>query len=453
MAKHGLKTLSYAYKQVPLDDLTDWMNEFHIESDNFRNKIEESLIYLGTFGLEDPIRESVHKAVQMIRYGTVFEDKVDRSRGAKNQVNIRMVTGDHMDTALYVAVKAGIISEEEASLDGICMTGEYFRGQIGEYKQVWDSQKQKYDIKFTDFDRFRAVKGRLRIIARATPEDKLLLVSGIRHAGGFVGMSGKAVGDSMALKEASVGICMGSGSQVAKDNSDLVILDNNFASINRSIVWGQAIFDNVRKFIQFQMTINLSLCSIVLICGATTGRSPLNVIQLLWTNLIMDVLGAIAIGTEPPTAKKNKSLEEMSTKVTRVSRKDKIIQPYMWRNILSQVAYQLVVVFFLNYFGTYIFYTETYNIISTPLRDENDEPTSLMVNDTIIFNTFILMNLFNMINCRVIDDQDLNVFKTLFNNGLFWLIMLFEIAIQYYMVFIAPFSKLGSVLMGTAELT
>ena len=100
-------------------------------------------------------------------------------------------------------------------------------------------------------DRFRNVKSRLRIIARATAKDKLLLVSGIKQAGGLVAMSGESIADARALKEADVGLCMGTGCQVAKDNSDLIILDNQFGSIYRAIRWGRAIFDNVRKFIQF----------------------------------------------------------------------------------------------------------------------------------------------------------------------------------------------------------
>jgi len=156
----------------------------------------------------------------------------------------------------------------------------------------------------------------LRIIARATAEDKLLLIAGIRQAGGLVGMTGDSVADAMALKEADVGLCMGSGCQVAKDNSDLVIMDNDFVSIHRSIKWGRAIFDNVRKFIQFQMTINISLCLIVVLSGATLGHSPLNVIQLLWANLIMDILGAIALGTEPPQKEQVMKIGEAQTEVT-----------------------------------------------------------------------------------------------------------------------------------------
>jgi P-type Ca2+ transporter type 2C len=143
------------------------------------------------------------------------------------------------------------------------------------------------------------VKKHLKIIARCTAEDKFVLVAGIKQKGGLVGMTGDSIADAEALKKADVGLCMGSGCDVAKDNSDLVILDNDFVSIHRSVKWGRAIFDNVRKFIQFQLTINIVICTITIIGGCTLGHAPLNVVQMLWTNLIMDILGAIAIGTEP----------------------------------------------------------------------------------------------------------------------------------------------------------
>lgn len=143
-------------------------------------------------------------------------------------------------------------------------------------------------------------------------------------------MTGDSIADASALQLADVGLCMGSGCDVAKDNSDLVILDNNFSSIHSSIKWGRAIFENVRKFIQFQLTVNIVLCFITLLSGLTLGRTPLNVIQMLWTNLIMDVLGAIAIGTESYNP---------NIKTSRVSRRAQIIKMEMWRQILMHSAY------------------------------------------------------------------------------------------------------------------
>jgi P-type E1-E2 ATPase len=167
----------------------------------------------------------------------------------------------------------------------------------------------------------------LKIIARCTSEDKFVLVAGIKQKGGLVGMTGDSISDADALKKADVGLCMGSGCDVAKDNSDLVILDNDFVSIHRSIKWGRAIFDNVRKFIQFQLTINIVIVVITIIGGLTLGHVPLNVVQMLWVNLIMDTLGAIAIGTEP--------YKKTDSKSSRISRKDKIVLKEMWRQVFG----------------------------------------------------------------------------------------------------------------------
>jgi len=151
-------------------------------------------------------------------------------------------------------------------------------------------------------------------------------------------MTGDSISDAEALAKADVGFCMGDGSDVAKDNSDLIILDNDFKSIHSSIKWGRAIFDNVRKFLQFQLTINVVICFITILGGATTGNPPLNVIQMLWTNLIMDILGAIAIGTEP-YKKDDPNCKDEKCMTTRISRKDTVMKKEMIRQITVQSMY------------------------------------------------------------------------------------------------------------------
>ena len=165
---------------------------------------------------------------------------------------------------------------------------------------------------------------------------------------------------------------------------------------------------------------------------------------MLWTNLIMDILGAIAIGTEP--YKKNQS------KSNRISRRDKILLAEIWRQVICQAVYQIVVVVILMYAGGMIFFEESFNLVTEPRRDEAGNATSRLVLDTIIFHTFILMNLFNMINCRVVDAQEINVFATLFNNPIFWVVFAFEVFVQQMMLKAAS-SPLGSALLGTAPLT
>ena len=277
------------------------------------------------------------------------------------------------------------------------MTGDQFRETIGPHTKMWDPALQEYLVEFQDQKRFDDIKRRLKILARASSEDKFILVSGIKQKGGLVGMTGDSIADAEALKRADVGLAMGSGCDVAKDNSDLVILDNRFESIYRSIKWGRAIFDNVRKFLQFQLTINIVICFITILGGLSLGHTPLNVIQMLWTNLIMDILGAIAIGTEP--------YKQEDTTMNRISRRDKIMTAGMWRQIIVHSVYQIIVVLIIFYFGVFMFFDKTFNIVSEPLRDtKTGDPTDRLVLDSIVFHTFILLNLFNMINCRIIDD-------------------------------------------------
>jgi len=441
MASQGLKCLSYAFKEIRIEDLDQLMTSYDLESDDFRNELENDLIYLGTFGMDDPLRPNIGEAIQYIRYGQL-ETAGEQAEG--NQVNIRMVTGDHIETAKAVAVLTGIVKPEELQLNGIAMTGDQFRDSIGQYQKIWDPQHQEFRVEFMEQRKFDDVKKRLKIIARCTSEDKFVLVAGIKQKGGLVGMTGDSIADADALKKADVGLCMGSGCDVAKDNSDLVILDNDFVSIHKSVKWGRAIFDNVRKFIQFQLTINIVICFITILGGMTLGHPPLNVVQMLWTNLIMDVLGAIAIGTEPYKKSQEKS--------NRISRRDKIILAEVWRQVLVQALYQIMVVVFLMYFGQFVFFENTFNLVTEPMRDASGKATDRLVLDTIIFHSFILMNLFNQVNCRVVDAREINVFLTIFNNPIFWVVMAFEFVVQQLMIN-AGSSTLGSALLGTAPMS
>lgn len=231
--------------------------------------------------MDDPLRPNIEESINLLKYGISDKDG-DMNEGSQ-QVNIRMVTGDHLDTAKTVALRCGIIRPDQMHQQGIAMTGSQFQESIGigQYTKIWDPNTQEHKIQFADEaaeKRFNNVKKNLKIIARCTAEDKFILVAGIKQKGGLVGMTGDSIADAEALKKADVGLCMGSGCDVAKDNSDLVILDNDFVSIHRSVKWGRAIFDNVRKFIQFQLTINIVICFITILGGCTLGHAPLNVV-------------------------------------------------------------------------------------------------------------------------------------------------------------------------------
>jgi len=200
-----------------------------------------------------------------------------------------------------------------------------------------------------------------------------------------------------------------SGTDVAKEASDIVILDDNFSSIVKSVMWGRSVFDNIRKFLQFQLTVNVVALSLTFISAVTGNEPPLNAVMMLWVNLIMDTMGALALGTEPPSPT---LLQRMPYK-----RNASLINNKMLRHITIQFLFQMVLLCYLlligaEHFGTY---------------------TGSKQHLTIIFNTFVFCQVFNEVNARSIDDT-MNVFKGLFQNGLFIAIILFTVVAQYGIV-------------------
>lgn len=451
MDKAVLADLMKKYKKPVRSKAADDKEEEELEKEEkerearYRQEFESDLHYLGTFGLADELRPEISVPISLIKYGHT-DTAVE---GTNTQVNVRMISGDHIETCKRVAVRAGIVKPAEVKMEGTAMTGEEFRNAIGAFQTYTDPQSGLRNVYFSSPERFKGVKKRLKIIARATPEDKFIFVRGIQQQGGLIGMAGDGIADAEVLKQADVGLCMGKGCDVAKDNADLVILDNNFNSIRRSILWGRAMFDNVRKFLQFQLTINFSLVSIVFISGCTLGSVPFNVIQLLWLNLVMDILAAISLGTEPITERNDVPVEN---KETRISRAAKIFVPGMWRNIVVQSVYQIIVVLLLLYFGTFIFFEEPYNLITATLRDKDGVPTSKMTMDTMIFFTYFLMNMINQINCRLVEEGQWNVCLTLFNNGIFWVVFFAEMAVTHLMLFFGK-TELGTKVLGVTRLT
>lgn len=168
--------MTYAFKQISIERLDELLKMHPQESDEFRQSLEEDMIYLGTFGLEDPIKDNVDKPIQFVRYGHNEDGDIKDN----NQVNVRMVTGDHLETAKCVALRTGIISIDEHNLEGIAMTGEQFREAIGPYSKYYDNIDKEMRINFEDEKAFEKTKRRVKIIARATPEDKFILVCGIK---------------------------------------------------------------------------------------------------------------------------------------------------------------------------------------------------------------------------------------------------------------------------------
>ncbi len=200
--------------------------------------MENGLTMVGIFGLMDPLRPGIRDAVEQCR---------------RSGINVRMVTGDNLDTAIAISREAGIITDEDLATneDGyLCMTGKQFREIVGGITSI-----QEEDGKRTDHAgnkrAFREVAKKLKVLARSSPEDKYLLVTGLKDEGAVVAVTGDGTNDAPALNRADIGFAMGNGTDVAKNASDIVLTDDNFCSVLTAVRYGRNIYDGVRKFLQF----------------------------------------------------------------------------------------------------------------------------------------------------------------------------------------------------------
>ncbi|KAJ1558791.1 Calcium-transporting ATPase 10, plasma membrane-type, partial [Cladochytrium tenue] len=249
-ASDGLRTLGLAYRNtdslITTLDSTGNANAF-----SQRDDPEHDLVWISLIGIKDPVRREVPGAVaQCQRAG----------------LTIRMVTGDNILTASRIARECGILFGS-----GVALEGPVFRAM---------SLEEKMNI-----------APHLQVLARSSPSDKHTLVSLLKDMGEVVAVTGDGTNDAPALKEADVGFAMGiSGTQIARNASDIVLLDDNFVSLVQSIRWGRNVLNSVRKFLQFQLGVNLVVIIITFVGSVVVGESPLNTVQLLWVNLIMDSL-------------------------------------------------------------------------------------------------------------------------------------------------------------------
>lgn len=317
-AKRAFRTIMLAYGDISKQDyetLKSANNNFKGEAD--REVLENNLTIIGIYALQDPLRDEI----------------VDSVHKCKNAgINIRMVTGDNLDTAKAIAIEAGIVSREDADNKYVCMEGKEFRELCGGLKQLNDpNDPNLVKEAVADMRNFNIIQQRLKVLARSTPEDKYMLVTGLKDLNAVVAVTGDGTNDAPALKKADVGFAMNSGTNVAKEASDIVLIDDNFASIITAVKWGRNIYTNVRKFLQFQLTVNVVAMFIVFLGGVVVKEPPLTSVQMLWVNLIMDTCGALALATEPPS---EDILDHPPYKRT-----ERIVTSVMWRNIMGQAIF------------------------------------------------------------------------------------------------------------------
>ncbi|KAI9354502.1 hypothetical protein DFJ73DRAFT_958883 [Zopfochytrium polystomum] len=328
------------------------------------------LILASVLGIEDPLRPEVPAAI------------ADCARAG---IVVRMVTGDNMATARSIARQAGILPASSSA-----------GGSSTAYPQVMEGPA------------FRALS------PEEQDEDKQVLVQRLKKLGETVAVTGDGTNDAPALRMADVGFSMGiAGTEVAKEASDIILLDDNFVSLSKAIVWGRSVYDSVRKFLQFQLTVNV--VAVLLAMYPNPSSRPW---QLLWVNLIMDTFAALALATDRPTPD---LLDRPPSRRT-----DPLISRDMLLMILGQSLYQLVAC--LTLYCGYSGIMRDRRINYDDLFDGVDPVT-----ETVVFNTFVFCQVFNEINCRVIGSK-LNVFKGITQNSYFVGIFVMTVVVQIVIV-------------------
>jgi len=332
----------------------------------------DNLVLLGFLLIKDDIREESKMGIELIQ---------------KAGIQTVMITGDNKGTAISIAKEVGIIQDEE---NEVVLSSD-------ELVQMNDEE-------------VLSILSRLRVVSRAMPDDKSRLVGIARKCNLVVGMTGDGVNDAIALKKADVGFAMGSGTEVAKEASDVVILDDNILSIEKAILYGRTIFKSIRKFIIFQLTVNLCAVSVSIVGPFIGVPTPVTVIQMLWINMVMDTLAGLAFSYEP-------ALEEYMEEKPK-KRNEEIMNGYMFHEIMITGFYSSVLcIFFLKS-----------EFVRGMFRYSIDDKYLM----TAFFGLFIFISIFNSFNART---TRLNILSNIFKNKVFMIVILFIMIVQVGMIY------------------
>lgn len=339
----AMRTLGFAYQELSPADKTIAEG----------NVVAENLTFLGVVAISDPVREDVPDAVREV---------------TEAGIKVKIVTGDTPGTAKEIGRQIGLWNDATDS-DRNIITGV-------EFAELSDAELKER-------------VGDLKIIARARPMDKKRLVEALQANNEVVAVTGDGTNDAPALKAAHVGLSMGDGTSVAKEASDITIIDNSFSSIGRAVMWGRSLYRNIQRFVLFQMTVNVAACLIVM-CGAFMGmQSPLTVTQMLWVNLIMDTFAAMALASLPPSSSVMKESPRR--------REDFIINRSMQRSIIGVGG-----LFFLILLGIlyYFEHTELTSLLHIPSLKAAGESFLTPYELSVFFSLFVFLQFWNMFNAR-----------------------------------------------------
>jgi Ca2+-transporting ATPase len=302
----AMRTLAFGYTVLPPETPHD-EDDLHAR----RDMLETNLVFAGFVAIRDPLRDDVKDAVAQCR---------------RAGIEVKMITGDNVETARAIAFDIGLLPIRDQPINddsGVVLTSDSFNALTD------DQLKQRLP--------------RLRVLARARPLDKFRMVKLLQELGEVVAVTGDGTNDAPALKKADVGLAMGiAGTEVAKEASKIVLLDDSFATIVKAVHWGRSLYENIQRFIQFQLTINVSALTVYLL-GVLIGtfwpgmhvEAPFTVLQLLWINVIMDTFASIALCSEPP--RPGVMLQPPK------KRAESIVTPAMVRTIFTTATFFVVV--------------------------------------------------------------------------------------------------------------
>jgi len=333
------------------------------------NELNDNLTFIGFIILKDELRKEAKEGIKLIKNAGI---------------NIIMITGDAKDTAKNIASELNIIT----SNNDLILTSDEL------------SKMDNEDIK--------KIANKLKVVARALPQDKSRLVTILQEMNFIVGMTGDGVNDAPALKKSNVGFSMGSGTEVAKEASDIVILDNNILSISKAILYGRTTFKSIRKFVTYQLTVNMTALFLSIVGSFIGVTTPITIIQMLWLNMIMDTFAGLAFSYEAPLK------YYMDHKPLKID--EPIINKYMYSQIIFLSLYSaLLCILFLKL-----------PIIKTFIRSDYKHFM------TSYFALFIFIGIFNAFNART---ERLNILSNILKNKIFLIIFFFIITVQIFLIY------------------